>query len=97
MPGDRRLWRLKYDFPPRAPGNKEKCISLGIYPEVSLEQARERRNVARQEVANVIDPNLREVFVESRGMLSPTGGGEWSTRLGSMKCRTLLSRRRRAS
>lgn len=58
-PGGGRLWRFKYRFPPRAPANKEKLISLGTYPEVSLERARERRDTARQDVANVIDPNLR--------------------------------------
>jgi hypothetical protein len=57
--GGGRLWRFKYHFPPRAPGNKEKLISLGTYPEVSLRQARERRDAARQDVANGIDPNLR--------------------------------------
>jgi hypothetical protein len=39
-PSGGRLWRFKYRFPPRAPGNKEKCLSLGAYPEVSLERAR---------------------------------------------------------
>src|SRR5882724_13518185 len=39
-PRGSRLWRFKYRFPPRVPGNKEKCLSLGAYPEVSLERAR---------------------------------------------------------
>ncbi|HEY3654631.1 MAG TPA: Arm DNA-binding domain-containing protein [Steroidobacteraceae bacterium] len=56
-----RLWRFKYRFPPRAPGNKEKCISLGAYPEVSLERARKRRDAARLDVANGTDPSLRRV------------------------------------
>ena len=59
VPSGGRLWRLKYRFPPRAPGNKEKCISLGSYPEVSLVQARERRDAARRDVANGVDPSLR--------------------------------------
>jgi hypothetical protein len=29
---------------------------VGVYPEVSLEHARERRDAARQDVANEIDP-----------------------------------------
>ena len=60
-PSGGRLWRLKYRFPPRTPGNKEKSISLGAYPDVSLAQARERRDAARRDVANGIDPSLRRV------------------------------------
>jgi hypothetical protein len=59
MPAGGRLWRFKYYFPPGGRGNKEKLISLGTYPEVSLAQARERRDAARQDVANGIDPSLR--------------------------------------
>lgn len=33
-----RYWRLKYRF-----GGKEKLLALGVYPEVSLKMARERR------------------------------------------------------
>jgi integrase len=58
-PGGAQPWRFKYYFPPRASDNKEKCISLGSYPEVSLEQARERCDAARQDVANGIDPTVR--------------------------------------
>ncbi len=60
-PSGGRLWRLKYRFPPRSPGNKEKSISLGAYPEVSLEQARERRGAARRDIANGINPSLRRI------------------------------------
>jgi integrase len=58
-PSGGRLWRFKYRFPPRTPNNKEKSISMGTYPEVSLEQARERRDAARRDVASGIDPGLR--------------------------------------
>jgi integrase len=58
-PSGGRLWRFKYRFPPRTANNKEKSISLGIYPEVSLEHARQRRDAARQDVAHGIDPSLR--------------------------------------
>ena len=58
-PGGTRLWRLKYHFPPRSSGNREKLISLGSYPEVSLAQARERRDAARRDIATGIDPSVR--------------------------------------
>jgi len=37
-----KWWRLKYRF------GKEKRLSLGVYPEVSLKGARERRDDARK-------------------------------------------------
>jgi hypothetical protein len=37
-----KSWRYKYRF-----GNKEKRLTFGRYPEVSLKEARERRNRAR--------------------------------------------------
>lgn len=47
-----KWWRLKYRH-----GGKEKRISLGIYPDVSLKEARERRDAARKLLANGIDPS----------------------------------------
>jgi integrase len=46
-----KWWRLKYRF-----GGKEKSLALGTYPEISLADARERRNEARKQVARGIDP-----------------------------------------
>ena len=46
-----KWWRFKYRF-----GGKEKLLSLGTYPEVSLADARERREAARKQVAAGIDP-----------------------------------------
>jgi hypothetical protein len=48
----RKWWRLKYRF-----GGKEKRLPLGVYPEVSLKDARERRAEARKLLANEIDPS----------------------------------------
>ena len=47
-----RSWRLKY----RLKG-KEKTLTLGLYPDVSLRRAREKRDDARQLIADGIDPN----------------------------------------
>lgn len=46
-----KAWRLKYRFM-----GKEKLISLGIYPTVSLKDARERAAAARKDIENGIDP-----------------------------------------
>jgi len=40
-----------------ATGGKEKRISLGVYPEVSLKDARERREAARKLLAQGVDPS----------------------------------------
>jgi integrase len=50
-PSGSRLWRLKY----RVEG-KEKLLSLGAYPEVTLKEARERRDDARKLLRNDVDP-----------------------------------------
>ena len=51
-PRGTKAWRFKYRF-----AEKEKRISLGIYPEVSLKLARERRDEARKLLAREIDPS----------------------------------------
>jgi integrase len=48
-----KWWRLKYRF-----GGKEKRLSLGVYPDVSLRDARNRRDEARKLLANGIDPSI---------------------------------------
>lgn len=50
-PSGGKWWRLKYRF-----GGKEKLLSLGTYPEVSLKDARERRDAARKLLADGVDP-----------------------------------------
>lgn len=48
-----KLWRLKYRF-----DGKEKRLALGAYPDVSLKDARERRDNARKLLSNGVDPGL---------------------------------------
>jgi integrase len=50
-PAGGKWWRWKYRF-----GGKEKRLSLGVYPDVSLKAAREKRDAARQQLAAGIDP-----------------------------------------
>lgn len=46
-----KRWRLKYRF-----GGKEKLLALGTYPDVSLQEARNKRHEARNQLAHGIDP-----------------------------------------
>ena len=47
-----KYWRLKYRF-----GGKEKRLSLGVYPDVSLKEARHRCEDARRLLTREIDPS----------------------------------------
>jgi integrase len=63
-PAGGKWWRFKYRF-----GGKEKLLSLGTYPEVSLAQARERHNIVRQQVAAGIDPSVaRKAKKSAKGL-----------------------------
>ncbi|ASI24637.1 TPA: tyrosine-type recombinase/integrase [Aeromonas salmonicida] len=48
-----KYWKLKYRH-----GGKEKKLALGVYPEVSLREARAKRDEARRVIAEGIDPGL---------------------------------------
>jgi integrase len=62
-PSGGRWWRLKYRF-----NGKEKRLSLGVYPEVALKAARDRREDARKLLANGIDPSdVRKTQKSARG------------------------------
>ncbi|HCC5914422.1 TPA: DUF4102 domain-containing protein, partial [Escherichia coli] len=50
-PTGSKYWRLQYRF-----SGKQKMLALGVYPEVSLAEARRRREEARQLIANNVDP-----------------------------------------
>jgi integrase len=52
-PNGSRYWRLKYRY-----GGKEKTLALGVYPEVSLAEARGRRSAARSLLRDQIDPGV---------------------------------------
>jgi hypothetical protein len=50
-PAGGKWWRFRYRF-----DGKEKLLSLGTYPDISLKDARERREAARKLIAQGIDP-----------------------------------------
>ena len=50
-PNKGKWWRFKYTY-----NGKSKMISLGVYPDIGLEEARERRLRHRNMLANGIDP-----------------------------------------
>ncbi len=50
-PAGGKLWRLKYRF-----DGKEKLLALGAYPDVTLAAARDKRDAARRQLSDGIDP-----------------------------------------
>jgi integrase len=88
VPGS-KLWRFKYRI-----AGKEKLMSFGAYPEVSLTAAREKRKDAREKVAAGTDPLLaKKAKIETKSgdvensfevnareyHKSIASGGDWST------------------
>lgn len=58
-PSGGRWWRFKYRYE-----GKEKLLSMGTYPEVSLKDARDKRDSARKQVAAGIDPSSHRKAVK---------------------------------
>lgn len=59
-PNGSKGWRFRYQF-----NGKSKIISLGIYPVITLNEAREKRDDARRLVANGTDPSEHHYFASS--------------------------------
>ena len=51
-PSGGKWWRLKYRFQ-----GKARLLSLGVYPDISIREARERRAAARKLLAQGLDPS----------------------------------------
>ncbi len=59
-PSGGRWWRFKYSF-----DAKEKLLSLGTYPDVSLKDARTRRDESRKLLADGIDPGANRKAIKA--------------------------------
>lgn len=65
QPSGGKLWRLKYRYL-----GKEKKLSLGIYPDVPLKVARQRRDEARALLANGADPASVKFDLEAKAKVA---------------------------
>lgn len=54
-PNGSKLWRMKYRFL-----GKEKLLALGAYPLISSADARKKRDRAREQIAEGIDPSVQK-------------------------------------
>lgn len=71
FPNGSRLWRFKYRI-----AGKEKRLALGAYPEISLAEARKRRDAARAQVADGIDPSLERKRRKAAAQISAANSFE---------------------
>lgn len=65
MPNGSRYWRLKFRH-----AGKEKLLALGVYPEVTLAEARQRRDKARGEMRDGRDPSAERKIERRKARLS---------------------------
>jgi hypothetical protein len=75
-----KYFRLDYRF-----DGKRKTLALGVYPETTLKEAREKREIARKQIANGIDPSENKKAVkESKAESAANSFGviarEWGTK-----------------
>ncbi len=61
----RKYWRLRYWV-----GGKEKSLSLGVYPETGLKEARQRRDDNRRLMGESIDPSAERKAAKRRERLA---------------------------
>ena len=57
-----KLWRFKYRF-----GGREKLLTFGAYPQISLADARQKRDKARGQIAQGVDPGVAKKEQEGVG------------------------------
>jgi integrase len=70
-----KLWRFDYRFQA-----KRKTLALGSYPEISLADAREKRDSARKQLANDIDPSETKKAVKASNLEAGANSFEVITR-----------------
>lgn len=86
QPNGARYWRLKYRY-----ANREKLLALGVFPEVSLSEARQKRDAARkvldagEDPSNVKREKKRQTIEKSEQTFEriarewhQKGSGKWS-------------------
>jgi len=63
-----KSWRLKYRF-----GGKEKQLTFGPYPAVSLREARDHRDEAKRALRQGVDPGEAQRRIRERRTSGPRG------------------------
>ena len=95
VPAGGKWWRFRYRF-----DGKQKMLSLGTYPDVSLAKARDRRDEARRLLADGIDPSAHRKSTKSMqaGLDANTFeviGREWHAKVASTQAESTYTKRLR--
>lgn len=64
MPNGAKYWRMRYRYL-----GKQKTLSFGVWPEVSLADAREKRDAARKQIAEGLDPAAEKKLKRIRAQI----------------------------
>ena len=75
-PNGSKLWRWKYRT-----GGKEKLMALGLFPDVSLTEARDARDSARKKLAKKIDPMVERKTLKRAQLVAAGNSFEAVARL----------------
>jgi integrase len=67
----RKYWRMKYRYL-----GKEKTLAIGVYPDVSLKDARVSRDEARKLLSQDIDPNESKQHAKQQAMMAAANSFE---------------------
>ena len=59
-PNENKYWHLKYKY-----AGKEKLVSLGVYPAVSLKEARKKRDEVKIKISRNVDPVQEKRIVKN--------------------------------
>ena len=76
-PNGSKYWRLQYRF-----GGKQKVLALGVYPMVSLGEARRKRDEAKKLVSDGIDPSEKkkaDKIEQSEALTFESVARDWHT------------------
>jgi integrase len=81
MPTGAKYWRLRYRF-----SGKQKTLALGVWPEVGLAEAREKRDAARKRIAEGVDPGAEKRLRKIRAQFDANNSfksvaEEWITKI----------------
>jgi integrase len=74
-PNGGKYWQMKYRF-----DGKEKTLSFGVYPEVSLKEARDKRDEARKKIKDGIDPSAEKKLAKLTRMVDAGNSFEYVAR-----------------
>ena len=76
-----KYWRIKYRF-----GGKENRLSLGVYPEISIENARAQVGKIRKMLRDGMDPSLaRKNKKITQNMLKPSAPDSYASTVNRLK------------